>query len=56
MELSRGGSGPVELPNGERRLFPEDGDEVLLKGIARNGGHVPIGFGECRGVILPAGQ
>lgn len=54
MEISRGGTKPVTLPTGEERSFLEDGDEILLSGIARAEGYVPIGFGECRAVILPA--
>jgi fumarylacetoacetase len=53
MELSRGGSQPVKLPNGEERSFLADGDEVLLSATARAEGYVPIGFGECRGRVLP---
>jgi len=54
MELSLGGSKPLELPNGERRGFLEDGDEVILRATARADGYVPIGFGDCRGRLLPA--
>lgn len=54
MELSRGGAQPVTLPNGEQRSFLADGDEVILRARARAEGYVPIGFGDCRAVILPA--
>ncbi|MES2498013.1 MAG: fumarylacetoacetase [Pseudomonadota bacterium] len=54
MELSRGGTQPVTLSNGEQRSFLEDGDEILLSATARADGYVPIGFGECRAVVLPA--
>ncbi len=54
LELSRGGREPVRLPNGEERRFLEDGDEVWLAARAEAPGAVPIGFGECRGMILPA--
>ena len=47
-------SGPIELPNGETRRFLEDGDEVIFRGRAHAPGAVPIGFGECRAVVLPA--
>lgn len=53
-ELSRGGSQPVKLGNGEERSFLQDGDELILTATARADGHVPIGFGECRAMILPA--
>jgi fumarylacetoacetase len=54
MELSRGGAQPVELANGEKRSFLTDGDEVILSATARADGYVSIGFGECRGRVLPA--
>ena len=54
LEISQGGKAPVTLPNGETRSFLEDGDEVTLRAMGRAEGHVPIGFGECRAVILPA--
>lgn len=54
MELSRGGSQPVKLPDGEERSFLADGDEVLLSATARAEGYAPIGFGECRAKVLPA--
>ncbi len=53
MELSRGGAQPVRLANGEERGFLLDGDEVILSATARADGYAPIGFGECRAVILP---
>jgi fumarylacetoacetase len=54
MEISRGGTAPVTLPNGEVRSFLEDGDEIILSGTASSAGFVSIGFGPCRAVILPA--
>jgi fumarylacetoacetase len=54
MELTEGGKGAISLPNGEERLFLQDGDEVTLKATARAEGYVPFGFGECRAVIQPA--
>ena len=53
-ELSRGGTQPVKLANGEERGFLADGDEVILTARARTEGYVPIGFGECRAMVLPA--
>jgi len=55
IELSEGGRTSIALPNGEQRSFLEDGDEVILKAVARTQGFIPIGFGECRAIILPAG-
>ena len=54
LEISRGGSQPVTLPGGETRSFLEDGDEVTLTARAVADGHVPIGFGACSAIILPA--
>ncbi|MDP9065273.1 MAG: fumarylacetoacetate hydrolase family protein, partial [Pseudomonadota bacterium] len=54
LELSRGGTRPVQLPNGETRAFLRDGDEVILTARAQRPGFASIGFGECRGVIAAA--
>ena len=56
MELTRNGTRPFRLPNGEERTFLEDGDEVLLSARAIADGRVPIGFGACRAIVLPARQ
>ena len=45
---------PIELPTGEERKFLADGDEVILKGYCQREGFRRIGFGECRGTVLPA--
>jgi fumarylacetoacetase len=54
LELTSKGADPLRLPNGETRTFLEDGDEVILTGYCARGGFARIGFGSCRGVILPA--
>jgi len=54
LELTSRGSKPIPLPGGEQRRFLEDGDEVILSGYCERPGRVRIGFGECRGVVLPA--
>ncbi|MGH7509567.1 MAG: fumarylacetoacetase [Gemmatimonadales bacterium] len=54
LELTWRGSEPITLPTGETRKFLEDGDEVILRGSCVRAGAVPIGFGECRGLIVPA--
>jgi len=54
LELSARGREPIDLPNGEKRGFIEDGDEIVFRGRCERQGHTPIGFGECRGVVLPA--
>jgi fumarylacetoacetase len=52
--LSAGGKQPVKLGNGETRTFVEDGDAVILRGWCERPGFARIGFGECRGTVLPA--
>jgi fumarylacetoacetase len=54
LELTWRGTEPLTLPNGETRKFLEDGDEVILRASCERQGAVRIGFGECRGVVLPA--
>ncbi|HKR64679.1 MAG TPA: fumarylacetoacetase [Thermoanaerobaculia bacterium] len=54
LELSWRGTEPIELPSGETRNFLEDGDEVILRAYCEREGYARIGFGECRGVVLPA--
>ncbi len=54
LEITNGGRAPITLPSGETRRFLEDGDEVILRARAEREGFVPIGFGECRGRVLPA--
>ena len=54
LEISRGGTRPVALATGETRSFLEDGDEVILSARANAHGYVPIGFGECRAIVLAA--
>jgi fumarylacetoacetase len=53
LEISQGGRQPIALPNGEARTFLEDGDEIVMRGTCSAPGYRRIGFGECRGVILP---
>jgi fumarylacetoacetase len=54
LELTWRGTEPIELPSGETRRFLEDGDEVIMKGFCEREGFRRIGFGECRGRIVPA--
>lgn len=53
LELTWRGKEPIELPSGEQRRFLEDGDEVIMRGFCEREGFRRIGFGECRGRILP---
>ncbi|WP_114229117.1 MULTISPECIES: fumarylacetoacetase [Sphingomonas] len=52
LEISQGGKAPLTLPGGETRSFLEDGDELILTARAEADGAVPIGFGECRGLVV----
>jgi fumarylacetoacetase len=45
---------PIQLPTGENRIFLQDGDEIIMKAYCERDGFRRIGFGECRGKILPA--
>ncbi len=53
-EQSLDGSRTLTLSSGETRSFLEDGDEVVFRAHCRRDGYAPIGFGECRGRVLPA--
>jgi fumarylacetoacetase len=54
MELSAGGKKPFALSSGETRAWLEDGDTIILRGYCAQPGFRRIGFGECRGTVLPA--
>jgi fumarylacetoacetase len=54
LERAWRGTEPVALPTGEIRSFLQDGDDVILRGYCEGGGARRIGFGECRGRVLPA--
>jgi fumarylacetoacetase len=54
LERTRRGADPLRLPGGEQRTMLEDGDEILLEAYCERPGFVRIGFGGCRGRILPA--
>lgn len=56
LEITQGGKQSLELASGETRTFLEDGDEIILKARCRREGHASIGFGECRGRVLPASR
>ena len=55
LELTARGREPLALPGGEKRGFIEDGDEIIFRGYCAKEGFARIGFGECRGIVLPAG-
>ena len=52
-EMTMAGKEAVVLPNGERRLWLHDGDEMIFRARASRDGFKSIGFGECRGEVLP---
>ena len=54
LEISKGGKDPIRLSNGEARSFLEDGDELTLSARCAAPGAVTIGFGSCKGQVLPA--
>lgn len=53
LELSWKGTKPLDLGEGVTRKFLQDGDEVIMTGFCQGNGY-RVGFGECRGKILPA--
>jgi fumarylacetoacetase len=54
IELTAGGREPLTLPNGERRTFLEDGDQICLSGFCEREGFARIGLGTATAQILPA--
>jgi len=54
LEITAGGRKHLALPSGEERRFLEDGDEICLTGFCERHGHIRIGFGECRALVMPA--
>lgn len=53
LELSWQGSKELPLENGEVRKFIQDGDTIEITGFCQGQGY-RIGFGTCKGKILPA--
>jgi fumarylacetoacetase len=54
IELTEGGKRPLALPDGQQRVWLEDGDTVTLAGWCEAPGAARIGFGTCVGTVLPA--
>jgi len=52
LEITQGGKLPLTLPNGEQRVFLEDGDQVTLRGWCASKDAARIGFGECIGTVF----
>lgn len=55
LELSWRGTEPLELENGEQRVWLEDGDRLTITGWCQGEGY-RIGFGEVTGRVLPTGK
>lgn len=53
LELSWKGTKPIELENGEKRTFLQDGDAVIMTGY-NDFEDYRIGFGTVEGKVLPA--
>jgi fumarylacetoacetase len=53
LELTQGGQRPLTLANGETLGFLADGDTIVLRAHCERAGFRRIGFGECRGTVLP---
>jgi fumarylacetoacetase len=53
LELAWKGTRPITLPNGETRVFLQDGDRVTITGWCQGQGY-RVGFGEVTGRVLPA--
>ncbi len=56
LEITRRGADPLQLPSGETRTFLADGDEIIFRAYCQCPSHPRIGFGECRGTVLPASR
>jgi fumarylacetoacetase len=54
IELTWNGTEPIELPDGTKRVFLEDGDTVTITATAPGPDIGRIGFGEVAGTVQPA--
>lgn len=54
-EITMRGGISIDLPDGTKRDWLEDGDTLTLRGRTVSQTYVPIGFGDCSGTIQPAG-
>jgi len=54
LERSWRGTEPIPMPDGSTRCFLDDGDTVTIRAHAQGANGERIGFGECKGTVLPA--
>jgi fumarylacetoacetase len=52
LEIAWKGTQPIEMTDGTTRKFIQDNDTVTMRGFAQGAGY-RIGFGECKGKIIP---
>ena len=55
IELSWGGTRPLGLDGSATRTFLEDGDTVIMRGVAGGGDRPRLELGEVRGTVVGAG-
>jgi fumarylacetoacetase len=54
-EATQGGSQFISLQDGTQMKYLQDEDEIVLEGWCEDEeGKMVLGFGECRGTLLPA--
>ncbi|MDF2436938.1 MAG: fumarylacetoacetase [Bacteroidota bacterium] len=53
LEITWRGTKPVKMKDGSERKFINDNDTVIMRGYCKKEG-VRVGFGECKGKVLPA--
>jgi len=53
LELTWRGAKPIELPEGDQRVFLKDGDQITISGWCGGQGY-RVGFGNVTGRILPS--
>jgi len=53
LELAWKGTKPIELPDGSKRVFLQDGDAVTMRGWCEKDG-MRVGLGSVTATVLPA--
>lgn len=54
LELAWKGTKPLEMPDGTKRVFLQDGDAVVMRGWCQGEDGLRVGFGSVAGKVLPA--